>query len=407
MRRIGAARQAVRKKELRTLEIRRFISGLAAAWLAASASGQAAFDLIEADLGRLPIRLAEITSDTIVWDHPTGDAALVPLENALGLVAGGGDVDAGASRGRISALGFERSILRLTDGRRLTGSLSAQEELPETLRWQHPLLGAVDVPLEQIDRLVLQRATVGPASVDVLPSALRNDVVLLRNGDRLEGFVAALGRDAVIEIEGREVVVPMESVQQVALANPRETWSGPMVWLRDGSVLAATEVRFEDGHFVLINDSIPGTEADAADAGQSVAVRSEHVSAVSFDTGRLVPLARLIDTPSPASVGGTFGATTIGLSGGVSIPVRLSAGARRLSLTAELPLRSRAWGRCTLVLRTDGEARARFALSAADPVIDFDLDITNARTLELVLEPGEFGRVQTDIEIRDALIAVD
>ncbi|MEO1718225.1 MAG: hypothetical protein AAFR76_14075 [Planctomycetota bacterium] len=388
----------------------RFISVLLAAGLSAlpslRATAQVSFELIDGGLSRLPIRLTEITDATVEWNDPTGDEGVLPLSDALGLVTRGAWT-LGDSAGERNLLSFEPSMLRLTDGRRLTGSLSAQADLPEVLRWQHPVLGGVDVPLEQIDRLVLPRATVGAGSVEFLPPADRSDVVLLRNGDRLKGFVVDLGRDAVIEVDGREVVVPMEAVHQVALANPRERWSGPMVWLLDGSVLGADEIRFEDGRFILIEDAATLTEADATGPGQSITLRPDHVSAVSFDTRRLVPLASLVAEEGAGGRDGVFGAAPIEVSGGSRIEVGLPASARRLTLTSELPLRSRAWGRCELVLSADGVALARIPLSAADPVDEVNLDIAGAQTLEIVLEPGEFGRVQTAIEIRAALVAVD
>lgn len=387
------------------------ISAIVAAGVSVSAAAQASFDLIGSDLSRLPIRLTEITADTVVWEDPTGDTALLPTAEVLGLVARSGSRDADGAKGVLSALSFEPSMLRLTDGRRLTGSLSAEADLPEVLRWQHPVLGGVDVPLEQIDRLVLQRATVGAGTVALLPATDRHDVVLLRNGDRLEGLVVELGRDAVIEVDDREVVVPMESVHQVALANPREAWEGPMVWLRDGSVLGAAEVLFAEGLFVVIEDGSALTEADGRagnDAGgQSVTVRPEHVSAVSFDTQSLVPASTLIDAAGRESDAGEFGAAPIALNAEDSVAIELPARARRIVLTAELPLRARAWGQCELLLATDGVVRARLPLSAATPVIRYELDLDGAQTLELILEPGAFGRVQSMIEVRDALIAVD
>ncbi len=388
------------------------ISGIVCAGLSVGAPGvalaQAGFDLIGLDLSRLPIRLTEITGERVVWSDPTGDTAVVPVGDVLGLAARGLSRAEEETGGVLSALRFEPSMLRLTDGRRLTGSLSAQEDLPETLRWQHPVLGRVDVPLEQIDRLVLQRATVGAGTVELLPIAEQDDVILLRNGDRLEGFVAGLGRDAVIEVDGRSIAVPMETVHQVALANPRERWRGPMVWLRDGSVLGAAEVRFDGAAFVLIDDTTPATEADDTEgSAQSVTIRPEHVSAVSFDTRRLVPVSSLLGGAAGVGEPGAFGARAITLDGRASVGVELPGGASRLALTAELPLRARAWGRCELLLSTDGVVRARLPMSAATPVIDYELDLDGASTLELTLEPGEFGRVHSVVEVRDALIAVE
>ncbi|MEO1511778.1 MAG: hypothetical protein AAFU70_06885, partial [Planctomycetota bacterium] len=314
------------------------ISVIAGLGACVSAGAQTPFDLIGADLSRSPIRLVELTPSEVVWADASDDTAMLPLDSALGIVARGVGQSDSSDLGVLRALTFEPSVLTLTDGRRLTGSLSAQADLPEVLRWQHAVLGTVDVPLEQIDRLVLQRATIGGGSTDPLPPSDRSDVVLLRNGDRLEGFVVDLGRDAVIEVDGREVVVPMESVHQLALANPREAWDGPMVWLRDGSVLGASEVLFDGGLFVLVDEEAELTEAE----GLSATIRPENIEAVSFDTRRLVPVSRLVEDAEP-STAGVFGARAIELAGEDSVRVDLPDGATRLVLTAELPLRARAW----------------------------------------------------------------
>ncbi|MEL7482742.1 MAG: hypothetical protein AAFN41_00170 [Planctomycetota bacterium] len=175
-----------------------------------------------------------------------------------------------------------------------------------------------------------------------------------------------------------------------------------MVWLRDGSVLGASEVLFDGGLFVLVDEEAELTEAE----GLSATIRPENVEAVSFDTRRLVPVSRLIEDAEP-STAGVFGARAIELAGEESVQVDLPGGATRLVLTAELPLRARAWGRCELLLSTDGVVRARLPMSASNPLIDYELDIEGASELELILKPGEFGRVHSVIEVRDALVAVD
>lgn len=386
----------------------RIIPTMLASLVCTAASAQVSFDLITDDLEAVPIRLMSITQDAVVWDDGSGDLAMLPIDDALGLASRGALGGASEPAGAFGVLSYQPSMLQLTDGRALTGSLSADAALPETLRWQHPVLGKVDVPLEQIDRLVLPRATLGGGSAELLPPADRNDVVLLRNGDRLEGFVVELGRDAVIEVDSGEIAVPMEAVYQVALANPAEAWDGPMVWLRDGSALGVTDVRFSENTFVVIEGSPVPTEAeDGIGGARSITIRPEHVEAVSFEVRRLVPVSRLLGTDEAGLDGRTFGATAIELAGESSVGIELPPGARRLSLTVELPLRARAWGRCELVVAVDGVARERLSLSAATPVADTVLDLTGAQELELILEPGEFGRVQSRVEIRDALIAVD
>jgi hypothetical protein len=375
---------------------------------AAAAHGQVSFDVVESDLSRTPAQILSITDDAVTWLDAAGQPVTRDTGTILGLDGTRGE-ERSETATVFDVIAFEPSMLVLVDGRRYTGTLSGEAGLPETLRWQHPVLGKVDVPLEMIDRLMLQRASLGPVSGESLPPAEAQDVLLLRNGDRLEGFVAALDRDAVIEVDGREVAVPMETVYQVALANPRERWAGPMVWLRDGSVLGAGSVRLAERRFTLIDNGTPGTEADAG-AGEAV-VRAEHVLAVAFDTRELVPVSSLIESPSRRvsvrDARSPFDAEPIELTGAASLSVDLPAGASRLSMTAALPLRARAWGRFEVVLSTDGIVRARLPLSASRPEIDHELDLAGARELTITLETGEFGRVHAMAELREALIAID
>ena len=180
-----------------------------------------------------------------------------------------------------------------------------------------------------------------------------------------------------------------------------------MVWLTDGSVLGATRVGFEGGLFELHRDVPPATEADAS-AGERVAsVRPEFVAAVAFDTRRLIPVSSLVGDGSVRGRGSPFNAEPIVLRGASSVRVPLPADARRLSLRAELPLRARAWGRCELVLSTDGVVRARLPVSGGSPVVEHELDLDGATSLGLRLEPGAYGRVHAEVEVREALISVE
>ncbi len=389
------------------MQLWRLILASCAAAGSVSATAQTAFDMIGTDLSRTPARVVTIDDAELMWLDATGATLATPLADTLGLES---RTSLDEARTVFGTLTYEPSMLRLVDGRRLTGALSGAPAIPEVLRWQHAVLGPVDVPLEQIDRLVLQRTSLGPGTLDLLPPADRRDVLLLRNGDRLEGFIIDLGRDAVIEVDGREIAVPMESVQQAALANPREAWEGPLVWLRDGSVLGASAVRFSDRLFTLSTGLDAATEAGTDDpeteAG-AASVRPEHVSAVAFDTRRLIPVSSLLDGTRVREERSPFNAEPIELRGASSAEVDLPARAKRVSLSAELPLRARAWGRCELLLAVDGSVRARLPLSAASPVIDYELDLEDARRLELILEPGAYGRVQAVVEVRDALIALD
>ncbi|MEO1583331.1 MAG: hypothetical protein AAFR96_02025 [Planctomycetota bacterium] len=420
--------------------MRTLLTGILLQMIGFAAGGQAPVELIGRDLSRTTVWLTKVEGDRLSWVDADGSEGGATTPDILGLIATNPDAGSGVNPGSNPGAGggngaglgtldevlsFQPAMLRLVDGRKLTGAPSGRiesatdEEGP--LRWQHPVLGAVEVPLEQIDRLVLQRTSLGPSRRAVLPPADTDDLVLLRNGDRLRGFVVGIGRELAIETEAGVSRVPFEAIDQVALANPRERWAGPMVWLRDGSVLGVTSVSFDGDTMTLNWQTDVDTEAEPDEPERSVAVPHELVRAVVFDSRRVVPLVDLLPAAevervsrvgASRAVGGPaddppLGAEPLSLSGRDELQLALPVGAESLSLRAALPLRARAWGRGTLVVRLDGMVRARLPVSASEPVADAVVQISGASELSLGLEPGEFGEVHAEVSVMRAIIAID
>jgi hypothetical protein len=145
--------------------------------------------------------------------------------------------------------------LDLRDGQVLAGMLRAMTK-PDTLAFEHRLLGRMDVPFNQVGRIRVQTEPPGPSTRVILPEPAAFDVLWLANGDRVEGILHSVDSDEiVVELaSGQQVRTPTRSAQVIQLAAvPAPTTAAasrpaPMAaWLRlrDGQRIAASRVGWD------------------------------------------------------------------------------------------------------------------------------------------------------------------
>lgn len=321
--------------------------------------------------------------------------------------------------------------LWLTDGQRLAGILRPGDAPDDAALWKHPVFGAVSLPLDQVARVVLRRVAARPAA---RPPGDAEDSILLVNGDRLNGFVAAFGMIVRVEVGGEAREVSSRRIAQADLANPSEPHAGLTAWLSDGSIVRVASFRTSRAGEVTITPAFippepaggPHTLAtgEAADAGRySLA----DIAAVAFDAARIVPLGAIepiAQTPvgerrwtEPARRGpgeaAVLGAADIVLPGPMTVEWALPAGAARVSAEAELTPELWSWGDCDVVVSVvTSRGRAvellRERVHADRPRVPINVPVAEpGGRLRLTIEPGRYGAIQDRIILRRPIILLD
>ena len=378
-----------------------------------SAGGQPPlYEFVRSDLTRVTGELIDLDESGVTYADGRGTIQTIDADGFLGLVtASQGDLP-GTSAMWANRVRVRPGLVRLVDGQRLTGTPSMIRSDDEVMSWDHPVLGLVDIPLERIDRVQQNRSIVGSRVPAIIGPAQSADVLLLINGDRLEGFLTSIGANAGFEIDGAAVTVPIADVDQIAMANPSESLEGSVVWLADGSVIAAPGLTIAGGVPTLAqSDAQEATEAGVGNDPEprQIILDPSTLRAFVREAGALVPLASVsksaglrIEEESAA-----FNAEPIVLPRPMTARFELPDGASWLSFDAELPLRARTWGHASLTVLADGTQAASIELSPGAPNASVRIELHGATILEIVLEPGGFGPVQVMAVLRDALIAVD
>lgn len=296
--------------------------------------------------------------------------------------------------------------LRLTDGQVFPGSLRVAATPPS---WTHPRIGSIAIDLETVESMRLVEGV-------EIPIVTTHDSVVLRNGDRVNGFVLGLADPLAIEQETngttKVLLIPLKRVAVIALVNERVSSSGTRVWTKDGSIIDVEDVRIgEDGYVKLIQPTINPT--------REVEFRREHLRGISFDTSRLQALASItatLDTfaaqaqgirpwAPPVSVAQGFwplDAAALTLRGPARVRWKFPSKGCVVAMTAELPIDS-IHGDYDLVVR-DGEREVqRYHLSQVTPTVRIHVSLTSA-DLELELTTGKRGPVHDDLVLHEGVV---
>lgn len=356
-----------------------------------------AFVLIDRDLTMSVVRVAKLDSDQVDVFGPDLEAQ---------------------SRDRASCLAFLRAnprertirrrrsfgLLELADGRRFPGAL-AESGNGNEVAWVHPWLDTVRVPIDDVSSVLIDpRAT--------LPEPGAGDVVALRNGDRVEGFLVALGDPIELDINGTITKIPIDRAAAVRLVPKRSTSDGTRIWFRDGTVLDVASVEIgDDGYVRLRTHSGLARQPDPTPLGD--------INAILLKVDALLPFAALepsdvsgpplrYEVPVPEEVGqrGALDIVPLRLRGPLQVRYRLPAGATRFAARAVVPADARTWGDYELIVRSNRQEILRERLSGADPVLTINLAVTPGE-LELELLPGAHGPIQDVLVLEQAVLLIE
>lgn len=442
--------------------------------IAATAHAGSRFVLLDDTLRARTVEVLAIDQRGVTIDAGSGEVELVPMSSLAALLPVAADTPVGLitlSTTALSEMALAEAIaaeedeqpdpmpdpaassadiaaaIELIDGQRFVATLDAAEEPSETLRIRLTTAGDASLPLEALRRLRPAIDAESAAARLVEPPAISgpalDDVVLLSNGDRLEGFAAGIsGSEVAFEVAGSERALPIGAIDELVLANPDEPPAGVLVQLRDGSIYVARTLRAREPsiaggdtagtlELVLALDPIqrtpdrPDPRSTPHGSRTAIAVSIERIAALLAPTEgtQLIPLAKLDVhdvTPGPGrrwappptieqDPAAPAGAAAVVLDGPQVVRFDLPTGARAFTTRATLGPVPGPWADCVVVVRRGGRELARAALSPANPDAQLHAELTPDSTAPLTIEilEGANGPLHDRVRLEHALLLVE
>ncbi|MDX2115250.1 MAG: hypothetical protein SFZ24_06455 [Planctomycetota bacterium] len=323
---------------------------------------------------------------------------------------------------RVAPAEVAPGLVALAAGERFTGDVAESEAPAETLLWNHGVFGRMSAPLDAV------RGLARPGAARALREgvtggggAAATDTVHLTNGDRLEGFLVALGPVVKFESDGAELELPLERLAAARLSTPAELPAGSWIWMSDGSVARVARATIDPAGRVSL--TLAGGQAVSvewwqvrgllSDASRLRALASLEVVSQGAGAGggagrRFVPPMEVVEEadeePDPHGVvGAALGILDVRLPGPMTVTWALPTGASRVAFTAELEAGFEPWGDCELVVR-DGETEvARKRLHGGQPSAEIAVDVRGA-ALTVAVEAGRFGPIRDRVFLRRGMV---
>ena len=237
------------------------------------------------------------------------------------------------------------------------------------------------------------------------------DLVALRNGDVLDGFVESIDEQVRVEVDGETVAMPFDRVAGVLLANPAEAPDGIVVRTTGGSIITVDGVR------VSMTGEMTATLAHGGDTSEFT-LPGPRVRSFLFAPNAVAGLAGIapaeIVTPGVASVARTLAITDdpeigfggVALRGPVSVRWSFARPASRFAATATLPPAMWAWGDCEVVVSTaDGREVLRERLWAERPTVEINVPLAGLPGMVVEIVSGRGGSVQDRVVLTRPVVA--
>ncbi|MFK7959243.1 MAG: hypothetical protein AB8G96_01855 [Phycisphaerales bacterium] len=390
--------------------IRRHLASAAAAavvTLACSgvASAREEFVLLLRDGSVKAVSVLEMRDGMIIHDF-AGRPESVPIADVLAAV----QWRSGSRQSPMirPILRRELGLLRMRDGQHFPGTVAREpSEDPDVLSWVHPQLGRQNLPIEDIAS-VLFRVAEAPGEIELSGG----DRVVLRNGDRLDGFIMSIGAEVVVQQEDasgdvRDVNVPLRRVAGLRLVADAAEPGDRRMWFDEGTVLDIDDLTAPAASSISV--SRPGSGTPITLEG----IDLEDVAAIVFDMDALVPLAALpVERIEPLDgryraeapqllqprVAAQLGAVT--LTGPASVTWTLPEPNGRFLADVTIPEGARDWADLEFVVLDGREERMRVRLNRANPSAPIDVRMASSdRRLTIRLETGRHGAVQDRVEL--------
>ncbi len=350
-------------------------------------------------------------TNILLFDQPGGVPSVIPSRRAIVLMVGEptyreqGSVDRYQAR-RAGDLDPIRSrFIETTDGQRIPGSLISNGS--GRMSWRSAWLPDLKLDPEKLTAVRLQE----DAEILEVEDA---DLVLLANGDRIEGLVDSIGASLVLELVGGDqdgdvLEVPIERVASISLMNPPVEPNGVMVWYRGGHRLLGSGIDVEDDGYSRLRRPVLG--------GDVAEVPSEYLVGVSFAADRVRPWSSLEWTREPGNAGSIrpwippitrmeghypISAAPLRIPGGMKASAELPWDRARFRVVVERAPDAGS-GSCTFIVRDGDREVSRHVVDPTSPVVVVTGEIGEG-PLVFEVDPGEDGPFEDDIVLREALL---
>jgi NPCBM/NEW2 domain len=218
------------------------LKNLAIVLFIASAATAQEWTITTADFHSQPATLRSLSADGV--GISVSGATTQPVESTVPL-----DAFVSAVRPMQSAGTTEKFILLLSGGDRLAGTPGGVVD--EKLVWNSPMLGQLNIPLNQLIALGHGDNATAP---DMPP---KQDIVTLANGDVVSGVLTNCSEQTItISTDGGPVNVPLGTVNKAVFAvtgtgGGEKVRHGFRVRLGDGSMVSAADVVISQDHLSL------------------------------------------------------------------------------------------------------------------------------------------------------------
>jgi len=387
--------------------------------------------LVDRTLAERPVQLLAIDAGAVRVVDAQGRSQAVPRAEVLAILPDLPPLDAPVlpePRRRTTTAGNDPrqpaapstplGRLELTDGQVLPGSFGASTpRSKDSVVWASRLWGNIDIPLDHVAAIITN-----PERFDALMAGVKGtqDTVLLRNGDRVEGFLESV-TPALVRIEkgGKVSDLPGDRIDGIMLANPVKPGGGAWAWV-SGAASAISDITLTDTGSCTIAARLPGVTSQP-----TATITGDVVEGVCFDAAKLRPLAGVQMTAADAAndtrrwsqppiIGPStvpLGAADIELPGPMRVEWTLPRGVARIATTIEMPPSARLWGDCEVIVEVigangSGTQLARAQLNQSSPSMSVNAPLTNAAKLRVTVDQGPSGPIQDRVVLRRGLLLV-
>lgn len=331
-------------------------------------------------------------------------------------------------------ISHRRAVVSLCDGQAIVGVPDSDiKPAPDVLSWMHKgpddatyklELGDFAFKLDQVARVDFPPLPSDPASLTDQLASLHKvsaDTLLLRNGDRLEGFMLgfqiapdgqAQALAANIEVNKKPLVIPMPRIRAIILANPPARPSLSRVWLLDGTIVAVSAINKTDANMIELSLTTGALVKEQR-------ITTEAIACILLDAAAVWPLANI--TPSaqgssrrwtPPVVAATseelLDLSDVLMPGAMWVRYAVPTGAKNFHASLVLPDDSRTLADFDVVFAAiDAAGKSQplttkhLSASATSAPVSFELP-ANTKELSIEIKPGVTGAVHTRLWLRHA-----
>ena len=270
----------------------------------------------------------------------------------------------------------------------------------DSLIWKNDLVGRLSISLDDIVAFNSSSMTIPIPSPD-------DDLVVLENGDRIEGLIDEVDRNVRVEqADGSVIDIPLERVSSFTLINEESPSSSARMWSIDGDRIALDSYRYEEGLGLIFGDQrihLPGLPG--------------RVTSFTHDVDRLIPLVdqpvrtlgiegklRYHNPPPTNEVGiWPLDAAPMLISGPIRLEWDLPKPDLGLIASAVLPPTFQRHGSVELIISDETGELLRRVLTRDQPTCDIRLRIRGRRLVMELHENGD-GPLQDSIRLQQAIL---